>query len=65
MSGTLPWALKDQVTQVSIWVKPPTYETDGHIVVHASVAGIDGEGAVLPVNVISTPSQATCMDRIG
>ena len=54
----LPWGFEGSSDSSLIWVKPPTYETDGHIVVHASVAGIDGEGAVLPVNVISTPSQA-------
>lgn len=54
---SLPWGLEGSSDTHRIWVKPSTYETNGDIVVHASVAGIDGEGAVLPVSILSTPEQ--------
>lgn len=54
----LPWGFEGSSDSSVIWVKPPTYETSGHIVVRAVIAGISGASANLEVFVKSTPSAA-------
>lgn len=63
---TLPWDFQGRSETNLIWVKPPAYETDGHIAVQASVAGIDGEPSSVSVAIESTPgnSQIYGPDRL-